>query len=121
VKSVLRILTFLLVALLGSPLSPAAAAELAAGAKLAAQRCAKCHGKTGAGDGPGLKKINADVVPVDWRNRALMAKWSDEAMGRIIREGGKAVGKSDVMPRYRGKLTDAQIEDLIIYIRSLAR
>lgn len=110
----------LLVALLLSP-APAAAADAGAGAKISIERCAKCHGKAGKGDGEGLKKINADVVPVDWTDRALMSKWSDADLVKIIQQGGQAVGKSKVMPAYHGKLSDDQISALVRYIRSLAK
>ncbi len=110
----------LLVALLLPP-APAAAADARGGAKISAERCAKCHGSTGKGDGEGLKKINADVTPIDWTNRAVMSKWSDQDLIKIIQQGGKAVGKSKIMPAYHGKLSDAEIAELVTYIRSLAK
>lgn len=110
-----------LLAALLFPGAPADAADVAAGAKIAAERCAKCHGKTGKGDGEGLKKVNADVVPMDWTNKSVMAKLSDQEAIRMIQLGGKALGKSKLMPAYQGKLSDAEIADLIAYMRSLAR
>jgi len=97
------------------------AADAVAGSKLAVERCAKCHGPGGRGDGAGLQKLDVDVKPVDWTDRGLMAKLTDDHIATIIRDGGKAVGKSKVMPTYREKLSDAQIADLVAYIRSLAR
>ncbi len=103
-----------------TPAALAGAGDIAAGAMVAGKHCARCHGVTGKGDGEELKRLNADVRPVDWTNRVEVTKWSDQDMARIIVEGGKGVGKSKVMPAFRGKLSDGQVADLIVYIRSLA-
>lgn len=50
-----------------------------------------------------------------------MQKWSDQEIVDIITKGGKAVNSSPVMPRFGGKLSDAQIQDLLAFIRSLAK
>lgn len=100
---------------------PADAGDAARGAKINEEKCARCHGKMGKGDGAALKKLDADVKPVDWTNKAAMSKLSDADTVKIIRQGGKAVGKSKVMPGYEGKLTDAEIDDLLAYIRSLVK
>ncbi len=118
---VIHILIVMLAVALTIQAAPAGAVDAEAGAKLAGERCAKCHGKSGKGDGEGLKKINADVIPMDWTNKALMSKLSNNELIKIIQQGGKAVGKSKVMPAYQGKLSDAQIADLVAYIRSLAK
>ena len=108
--------------LIGALAAPAVeAADAVVGRKIAVERCAKCHGPGGQGDGAGLQKLDVDVKPVDWTDRGLMAKLTDDHIATIIRDGGKAVGKSKVMPTYRDKLSDAQIADLVAYIRSLAR
>ncbi len=106
---------------LAAPASTALAADAAAGAKINTEKCAKCHGAGGKGDGSGLKKIEADVKPVDWTSKAAMAKLSDRDLATIIKSGGKAIGKSALMPTYQGKLTDPQVADVIAYIRSLAK
>lgn len=103
------------------PAATAGAADPAMGMKISEKRCAKCHGANGKGDGPGLKQIKADVTPADWTNAAVMSKWKDEELVKIIKEGGKASGKSKLMPAYKGKLSDAEIADLVAYIRSLAK
>ena len=45
---------------------------------------------------------------------------SDEYLFAVIADGGAAVGKSPEMAAWRGTLADAQIWDLIAFIRSLA-
>jgi cytochrome c6 len=65
-------------------------------------KCAMCHGATGAGDTPTGKAMK--VLP--------LAKLPEADMIAIVANGK---GK---MPAYKGKLTDAQIKDVVDYIRS---
>jgi cytochrome c oxidase cbb3-type subunit 3 len=98
-----------------------AAADPAAGQKVSRVHCAKCHGDEGRGDGGGLQKLQVDVKPVPWTDKVAMARWKDEDLRQIITAGGKAVGKSKVMPPYRDKLSATELADVIAYIRSLAK
>jgi mono/diheme cytochrome c family protein len=99
----------------------AAAGDPAAGAKIFAARCARCHGPGGKGDGPDLAKLRPTSSPVNWTRAVVMKKWADDEIVDIITKGGKAVGSSPVMPSFQGKLTDAQIHDLLAFIRTLAK
>jgi len=103
------------------PVGPGEAADVAKGRKLNVQNCEKCHGKTGKGDGALLKRMKADVKPVDWTDKAAMAKWTDADMTKIIKEGGTSAGRSKVMPSYGEKLSDGDVADLVAYIRSLGK
>ena len=111
-----------LVLMLAVGVWPAAAAgDAAAGAKIFAARCARCHGPGGKGDGPDLAKLRPTSSPVNWTRAVVMKKWADDEIVDIITKGGKAVGSSPVMPSFQGKLTDAQIHDLLAFIRTLAK
>ena len=99
----------------------AAAGDPAAGAKIFAARCVRCHGPGGKGDGPDLAKLRPTSSPVNWTRAVVMKKWADAEIVDIITKGGKAVGSSPVMPSFQGKLTDAQIQDLLAFIRTLAK
>lgn len=111
-----------LVLMLGAGLGRAdAAGDAAAGAKIFAERCARCHGKEGKGDGPDLAKLHPTSSPVNWTRSVVMKQWSDKEIVDIITKGGKAVGSSPVMPRWGGKLSDAQVQDLLAFIRTLAK
>ncbi len=111
-----------LVLMLAVAASPAAAAgDAAAGAKIFADRCARCHGPGGKGDGPDLAKLHPSSSPVNWTRLVVMKQWSDKEIVDIIAKGGKAVGSSPVMPPFAGKLSDAQIQDLLAFIRTLAK
>ena len=100
---------------------PANAADLDAGSKIVARRCAQCHGATGMGDGMALAELNVAVRPVPWPDKPNMTKFSDDQLTQIITLGGKGVGKSGAMPKFQNKLTEEQIADVVAYIRSLAQ
>ena len=108
-------------------LFPLAASEAAAqgdaqaGAAVAKeQKCARCHGDTGKGDGPTAEKLKGKIEILDWTDKAAMSKLTDDFLAEITSKGGKAVGKSAIMPSYGTKLDNAQIQNLVTYIRSLA-
>ena len=111
------------------PAVSADAADPAAGEKISAKRCVKCHGKDGKGDGEMFLRFKEKAKkrgvivpdPVDWNDAAAMSEWTDEKIVAIIEKGGKGVGKSKVMPRFGHKLSEAEIADLVAYIRSLAK
>jgi mono/diheme cytochrome c family protein len=69
-----------------------------------------CHGATGAGDTPAGKSMK--VKPF---GDPEVAKMPDAALRAIISNGA---GK---MPAYKGKLTAAQIAEVVRYIRTLQR
>jgi mono/diheme cytochrome c family protein len=114
------ILTIVLMLAIGI-LPASAAGDATAGGKIFAAKCARCHGADGKGNGPDLEKLHPSSSPVDWTNPGVMKQWSDEEIVAIITKGGKAVNSSPVMPPFQGKLTDAQIQDLLAFIRTLAK
>ena len=73
-------------------------------------KCQMCHGATGAGDTPAGKAMK--VKPF---NDPEVAKMSDAALIGVVKNGQ---GK---MPAYQDKLTDAQIKDVVTYIRGLEK
>ncbi len=90
------------------------------GKDLYVKHCQRCHGPEGKGDGPAMKAVKT-VKLADWTNREEMAKFSDQDLYKITAEGGEAVGKSKLMPAYKGKLKEKEIWDLVAFIRSLAK
>jgi len=91
-----------------------------AGKELHVKHCQRCHGEQGKGDGPAMKAVKT-VKLTDWTNREEMAKYSDQDLYKITAEGGAALGKSKLMPAYKGKLKEKEIWDLVAFIRSLAK
>jgi len=79
-------------------------------ADLYKSKCAACHGATGAGDtamGKNLKLADLGSAEVQGQ--------SDDALAGIITNGK---GK---MPKYDGKLTKDQVNDVVKYIRTLKK
>lgn len=61
-----------------------------------AERCTPCHGPEGRGDGPSASSLNPR--PRNYHDLAWQQQATDEGISKAILEGGKAVGKSEVMP-----------------------
>ena len=103
-----------------TPSAPSAPAgdDVSRGAAAYASYCASCHGARGDGDGPVAAAL--DPRPAKHSDGATMNALSDEYLFRVIKEGGPAVGKSQLMGAWGGSLSDAQIRDVVAYIRSLA-
>ena len=102
------------------PAAPAAAVkpDVAAGAALYAANCTTCHGARGAGDGPAAAAL--DPKPAHHNDGAYMNALSNEHLFKVIKEGGAAAGKSPMMAPWGGMLSDAQIWDVVAFVRSLA-
>lgn len=101
------------------PVSTALAADVSDGAKIAAAKCAPCHGATGAGDGVMLPSLGVPVPPVPWTDKTKMANFTDQQLNDVITKGGAALKASPLMPAFGNQLSASQIADLVAYIRSL--
>jgi mono/diheme cytochrome c family protein len=99
--------------LLGGPWSSASAED---GKQAYEANCVSCHGAAGKGDGPAGQFMN----PKPKEFAAVLKDASDADLAKIVREGGQATGKSALMPAYKGKLSDEQVEAVVKYVRSLA-
>lgn len=100
-----------------APAPSAADRAVAAGRALYATHCAVCHGASGAGDGP-----SAAAFATKPSNLAspLVAGMPDEYLRNVIVNGGPAEGLAPGMPPFRGHLSDAQVGDVIAFIRTLS-
>lgn len=113
-------------ALVGASIASAKATkgDPAKGKKTYETYCFTCHGMGGKGDGAaagGLKdSTGKSVKPADHTNFAYMSKLTDEHIFKTIKLGGKAVGKSDAMAAWGSALKDAEIWDVVAYVRTLA-
>lgn len=81
--------------------------------------CAVCHGSEGKGDG--FNAYNLDPRPRDLTDSTYMAALADARLAETIREGGRRFNKSILMPAWGNTLTADQIDDIIAYVRSLAK
>ncbi len=80
------------------------------------KNCATCHGPNGKGDGPAGKILKPPAPDLS----TTVKKASDADLAKIIKEGGKAVGRSAAMPAYGAKLTDDQIQGLVQLVKGFA-
>jgi mono/diheme cytochrome c family protein len=88
------------------------------GKALYTQNCATCHGRSGGGDG--VLSASLDPRPAAHNDGSYMNPLSDDHLFTVIKEGGASVGKSILMAPWSGTLSDAEIVDVIAFIRTLA-
>jgi mono/diheme cytochrome c family protein len=106
-----------------APEAPAAATpaplpyEARMGKVTFAHYCQTCHGETGAGDG--FNAFNLDPHPRDLSDPEFQKKKSDAELADAIRRGGAGVGLSALMPPWGHTLSDRQIGDVVLYVRTL--
>jgi mono/diheme cytochrome c family protein len=86
------------------------------GKPLYEKNCVMCHGAGGKGDGPAGKMLK----PPPGDLATVLKGTSDADIAKVIKEGGKAVGKAASMPAYGSKLSDDQIQSVVQYIKGLS-
>ena len=101
-----------------APAPVASGPDVAAGKTVYGTFCASCHGATGNGDGPVSAGLNPQ--PVKHSDGNYMNALDDAHLVKVIKLGGPAVGKSPMMAPWGGTLSDAQIADVIAFMRTLA-
>ena len=99
--------------------SSAGAASMPTGVALYRQYCAVCHGDGGKGDGSSATGFA--TKPADLTDGRVMNPLPDDFLASVIRNGGPAEGLSPGMPPFGKFLGDAQIRDVVAYLRSLAQ
>jgi cytochrome c6 len=97
--------TFAWMCLAGAPANAQGAGE-----KLYKAKCAMCHGADGKGDTAAGKSTKAR----DFCSEEV-SKETDEDWSAIILKG------KNKMPAYDKKITDAELKDVVAYIRSLCK
>ena len=97
-----------------APTANAASPSTAAGANVFGDNCTGCHGANGAGQ-PGLFPSLAANPYVSGDAKRVIHTVKYGLTGKIVAKGVKYDG---VMPAWRGTLTDAQIADVVSYIRT---
>jgi len=89
-------------------------ADALRGALVYKEYCAQCHGATGQGDGAAASGL--DPKPAVHAKIAF-DKLPDEYLYNVINYGGKAVGKSALMPYWSLTLGQAGVADVMAYLR----
>jgi len=94
-----------------------AAPDLARGKATYKELCAICHGIGGRGDGAVAATLK--TKPADLSDCTRMANFEDKRLFRAIKEGGAAIQLSKEMPSYSSSLDDAEIQDVVAFVRTL--
>ena len=81
--------------------------------------CAPCHGKKGNGKGFNARYL--DPRPANHTDSEFMSRRTDGDLFDVIYGGGRAVGRSPLMPPWGETLSEDEIKSLIIYLRWLCR
>lgn len=89
------------------------------GEKIYQWYCSPCHGDKG--DGNGFNAKNLDPRPAVHTNAEFMSKRTDKDLYDVISGGGRAVGKSTLMPPWGNTFNKVQIKSLVKYLRELCR
>ena len=75
--------------------------------------CILCHGIKG--DGKGRSSVLYDPPPAD----LTRSNKNDDYKRMIITLGGKAMGRSEVMPVWGEQISSQEIDDVVAYLRTL--
>ena len=78
-----------------------------------ANYCVTCHGINADGNGRAARLYNPKPANLRASDK------NDAYFGLIIRMGGAALGRSEFMPTWDAELTNEQIGDLVVYLRSI--
>jgi len=113
-----RYLAAVLAGLCGFPAaSGLAEADTVRGNELFQQYCQGCHGP----DGRGGRKDGFMPRPQNLTKKGYIDQLPDEYLFTVITKGGEGVNKSGYMPSFGTTFSEADIGNLIAFIRSLAR
>ena len=90
--------------------------------------CAQCHGSDGKGEGAnakpqvvGIDLPEMSVMPRNHTSPEDMNKLTDTDIKDAISGGGASVSKSTLMPSFGKTLTEAEIKDMVAYLRKLCK
>ena len=99
---------FAILCLAASIVTPAFAQT--GGADIYKTKCAMCHGADGLSNTPAGKAMKAMAL-----NDPSLIKASDADLFGFIKDG------KEKMPAYKDRLTDDQIKDVVLFIRTLQK
>ena len=97
----------------------AQAADLAAGQRTFETVCATCHGITGKPD-PANPVVQAfDPQPADLSDPLFNSREPAGDWEMVVKHGGHAMGLSAQMPAQGEALSDAEVADVVAYVKTL--
>ena len=103
-----------------------AAGDAAKGKAIFTANCASCHGDGGKGDGPVGAALNPhprDFTKGEFKFDAAKdgKPGSDAALTNVIKNGAGVYGGSPLMAPWGGTLSDADIQNVIAYVRTFKK
>ena len=82
--------------------------------------CTQCHGLSGTGDG--VNDVESlPVGPMDLSNPKEMEKFTNAMITKTLTHGGPVNNLDPLMPPWGNRLSDADIKELMLYVRSLCK
>jgi mono/diheme cytochrome c family protein len=93
---------------------PASRATIERGARVYAQACASCHGRSGKGDGPTGRRLVPPPGDLAWLSEMRISQ-SDGFMYWTVAEGGTAL--KTAMPPFKDSLSPDDIWAVTTYIQ----
>ena len=109
-----------------APSAALAAGDIAKGKETYKMICENCHGPEGKGNGPGAQGLQPpprDFSKGEFKFDANKngKTGEDSDLHAVIAKGAAAFGGSPLMTPWAGTLTDADIDNVILVIRSLKK
>jgi cytochrome c6 len=101
----------------GAPLLVVAALMAAPVAENWENHCAKCHGADGKGQTKAGKKLNV----MDYTDAKAQGEFTDEEAFKATKEGVTDKKGKERMKAYKDELSDAEIKDLVGYVRKFKK
>lgn len=99
--------------LFGAPLMIVAALVAAPVAENWENHCAKCHGA----DGKAQTKVGRKLNIRDYTDAKVQAELKDDEMFKATKDGVFDKAGKERMKAYKDELSDAEIKELVAYIR----
>jgi len=101
-------------------MSTAAAADLANGQRIFETVCAACHGPGGRPDPDNPVMSAFDPLPADLSDPLFNSREPAGDWELVVKHGGHALGLSAQMPAQGDALSQADVRDVVAYVKTLA-
>ncbi len=115
-----RKVTFVIISFLLLSVVNGYADDRTSAGQLFQRHCAVCHGSTGKPDpnNPAFRQLG--ILPANFTDPLFNSREPSKDWFMVIKHGGAALGRSEIMPAFKDTLNDNEIWLLISYIKTLA-
>lgn len=103
-----------------STASAEAPADLEAGRQIFETVCAACHGTTGTLPADSPLRASMNPPPADLADPLFNSREPGPDWEMVVRHGGHAMGLSQQMPAQGGTLSEADVRNVVAYVKTLA-